>query len=319
MAFRTFIFLCFLAAPGVAAAQTINLQLIEIERAAGDTLEGNDATTFGLNSGDCANPAGTTLTIAVTPMPRVQTPYLWRGTDCETEDNRNGTTITCVDVGQGEIETEGTNQVFKIGLDTLLASNAGAGADACNDGVDNDIKLYAFFTSSAPSGDVTANFGSLDLPVDNDPPDAPEVSNGSTLSGETAVNADWTAVGGERRIIEYRVYGREASSCGEAFGELPGSALARSDGTSANVPLGAFNVGDLVQLVVTAVDGAENEGPPSAPICVAVVSTEGFCEVYEGMGGECGPNGGCSASAGDSSTGALIFLSLLALRLRRKE
>lgn len=318
MALRTFIFLCLLAAPSVAAAQTINLQLIEIERTDGENLEGNDATTFGLNSVDCENPAGTTLTIAVTPMPTVQTPYLWRGTDCQTEDNRNGTTITCVDVGQGEIETEGTNQVFKVRLSDLLASNAGAGADACNDNVDNNITLFAFFTSSAPSGDISANFGSLELPVDNRPPVAPEASNGSTLSGETNVNADWNSVGGEQRIIEYRVYGREGD-CGSSFGDLPSTPLARSDGTSANVPLSSFNVGDMVQLVVTAVDGARNEGPPSEPICVAIVSTEGFCEVYEGMGGQCGPNGGCSAAAGGSSAGALIFLSLLALRLRRKE
>lgn len=271
-----------------------------------DSIEGKDTDTLGLiylGIADCERNAE--IVINLPSVPDKQSLDIYKGEGCnattrDTEDESNCTFIE-------NVELNSTRDV-KIMLNTSqLVSN-------CGDGTSSAPKLWFIAVdSSAVNEDVGTDYGFIPINIDTSAPDAPtRVSAGS---GENTIPVSWSI--GDEEVDHFYIYvdsgtggasdasiasdssaddggsstGGSSSSCGSgrlvegAIGDdLPSTLrLSASLGaTETDYDLNPDQVGgETAAVAVVAVDRAGNQSPLSEVVCVTIVPTDGFLDLYE--------------------------------------
>lgn len=316
------------------------------------TINGDSQDTVGtiwLNLQHCEDNAEVVIEVDGLPgdKPTLDV-YVSTGTNCTTTEARDGDgEADCrrLDIGD-DADIEGRTQDVLVNLQVAAVAQAAFGTEDC--GASNSKPVLWFLAVDNPGGTnaVTANeYGSLELNVDTDPPDAPTRVTGGR--GENEIPVSWSV--GDSKVDSFEVYvdsgngmspmrdgsvepepepvdeddggtnepaptGESNDMCGSgalregASAENVVSLLRKSEGsaTATSTTLSRNAIeGEVAAVAVVALDEAGNRSPLSAVECVYVVPTTGFKDLYEQENGEIPQGCPCAAAGPAQVEGAL--------------
>ncbi len=304
-------------------------QAISVTTTAFGTRDSNDLDLVNspVNASECN--ANTTVTLRISGINSSQSVLdFWRGgNNCNLESERdttNGGSCTNITASAISSSTDINGRTliedFEVDIATLLGD--------CSSSATIDVFILAT-NQDGSQQDVGNNWGSLQIRLLADPPDAPEGLSGG--SGENQVSIGWDS-SDNANILNYRIY-LEANACTD--GNINSSALLQQDaevstaieenlrigsvnGTSSSFDVsldGRIEIGEEAAVGVAAVDTADNTGS-LAVVCVSRIDTVGFCEQFAANSNETCPDD-CNAGS-RPSYGMLVFAGLLLLSLAQR-
>lgn len=332
-----------LGAPAMASAQTQATGSITV---APISIEGRDDASFlgelSVGIEECKQNAE--IVFRLDNLPDATTLDVWVGDECTSTDRGNAdASNNCEQVLSQSIDGNTGRFDVTVGVGDLAMAQ---GFD-CDSGSKGSTKLWFLAVDSPgskmavgtsygffPSGSVTK------FDTDLDPPDAPsDVSGGS---GENQIPVEWDIAASDlERFIVYAdsdVTGGGGSDGGNAecdSARLRAGAAAESapdslrvktvnEGTATGTTLRGSDIdGDVAAVAVVAVDTAGNMSALSEVVCVHVIPTDGFWDVYEAEGGDAAQGCPCTAMGPAQLEGALPiglaigWLGLVSRRRRR--
>lgn len=300
--------LCTLAT--FASVQTVSAQValgIESINGSGGNRTTNEEIQRGLNIMDCEGDA--TITVG----PRVSTTIIptggvdiWIGdADCSSAMERTREDKVCEWVAHPSV----VDASFTLTMAQILAAQT----NYCqNNGASKTV--YVLFTEVERfEGEIT-QYGTFGLVVDGIAPSAPTPDQ-TAVTGDSQVELSWDLVEAESRyaVIRGGACGSNMPNFGSSISEV-GLNVRRTTISPASLGL---SEGESTAVHLITEDEAGNVSEASAEICVTRVSTVGYCDVYEAMGGQACEDGCSVADVSRSPLFALLFLFGLALSRRR--
>ncbi|MFT5354179.1 MAG: hypothetical protein ACI9KE_001380 [Polyangiales bacterium] len=274
----------------------------------GESVSSSDVARVGIAECESA----TDVVATVSTIMGTDEVDLWFGVnlDCSTVAERDSVDGECVHIGHADT---GINS-FTISIQDLIAAKP-----ATCDSNENQVTVYALYTTTNPDRAAVDGFGTVTIEFDGVPPDAPDIS-GAEVAGDSAVTLNWELINDEDASFEL-------INGGECLGTPPsGDETAfttteqRTDSATVDpeADLG-LELNESAAVYIVAVDLAGNRSVVSEPICVTRVPVAGFCDVFSEMGGaDCGEAGCSVAAPGSGGSGAPLFFMLVALLWTRR-
>jgi hypothetical protein len=264
---------------------------------------------------------------------------IYVGTNCAATDRNDTTENRCrfVDSFVKESRTQ------DIEVPVPIASLVGGCDEA---GAEEPTLWFLAVDDSMSSEDVGQSFASIKVTIDTDPPSAPTRIRGG--NGENEITVSWSVGEEVERFIVYV----DSGDSGSASGGDAGTSSGGDGGTSENcgsgkltpgssgenvfgvkqVPVNSATAtgvrlspddieGDVAAVAVVAIDEAGNRSNLSATVCVRVVPTYGYRDLYEMEHGEIQQGCPCTAAGPAQAQTAwpiALAIGFVAYRGRRR-
>jgi hypothetical protein len=334
----------------------INPRIVSINGVSQDTLG-----DIFINLENCVDKVDMQLEVDGLPGDKdVLDIYVGTGTNCTSTEARDGDGEADCRKLDDPYNIEGLTQDVPITLQvTDIIRAAFNNSEDCSERSSKPTLWFLAVDNSGGTDAVTANqYGTIELNIDTDPPDAPTGVKGGR--GENEIPVSWSV--GSNKVDSFEIYvdsgngmapmrdgsveptpeptdedgGSDDEAAVGETNDMCGTGALRSGASADDVPslrkkpVGSATAtettlssslieGDAAAVAVVALDAAGNRSGLSEVACVFVVPTRGIKDLYEEKYGEMPQGCPCSAAGPAQVEGALpIGLALAFIAFRRR-